>query len=286
MNGTEKILRVFPSTTKATPDDDLAVTRLPDMFDPYYEEVHVSITFTWDIPMGEMLASAWETRAKKVLLGGPAFGDPGEEFIPGRYLKPGYVITSRGCPNKCWFCSVWKREGKLRELEVKEGHIIQDDNFLACSREHQKKVFEMLSRQKHRPQFTGGLEAARFTRWHSHEFSKLNPEQVFFAYDNEEKYEALIEAGRNLSYHFRGGTKKFRCYVLCGYPKDTPTLAQERMVKTVRAGFWPCAMLYRPPEGIRRVADKTWHDFVFVWSNMAAMNNEVKKIAGGDVRWR
>ena len=49
------------------------------------------------------------------------------------YMKPGYVITSRGCPNRCWFCAVPKREGyQLRELPVTDGWIVADDNLLAA----------------------------------------------------------------------------------------------------------------------------------------------------------
>ncbi len=71
-------------------------------------------------------------------------------------MKKGYVITSRGCPNRCWFCAVPKREGgRLRELPVTDGWIITDDNFLACSAKHIDQVFAMLKRQPHRPQFTG-----------------------------------------------------------------------------------------------------------------------------------
>ena len=40
----------------------------------------------------------------------------GEAFTPGLYLKQGYTITSRCCYNHCWFCSVSKHEGALREL--------------------------------------------------------------------------------------------------------------------------------------------------------------------------
>ena len=69
--------------------------------------------------------------------------------MPGMYLKKGYVITSRGCPNRCWFCSVPRREGgRLRELPITEGNIVLDDNLLACSRQHIEAVFEMLGRQE------------------------------------------------------------------------------------------------------------------------------------------
>ena len=59
---------------------------------------------------------------------GPATGMCGEAFTPGLYLKHGYTITSRGCHNHCWFCSVPKREGTLRELPITDGWNILDDN--------------------------------------------------------------------------------------------------------------------------------------------------------------
>ena len=79
-------------------------------------------------------------------------------------MKKGYVITSRGCPNRCWFCAVPKREGyALRELPVIDGWIVTDDNLLACSDRHIKEVFDMLKRQPDRPQLVGVLEAKILT---------------------------------------------------------------------------------------------------------------------------
>ena len=153
-----KIARVFPRRTKATPDDPLAFTGpppkggLPDM-----EEVHVSVAFTYDMEKACQLAEQWMKLGVPVHMGGPAFNMPGGDFVPGMYLKKGYVITSRGCPNRCWFCSVPRREGgRLRELPITEGNIVLDDNLLACSRKHIEAVFDMLGRQKERPIFTGG----------------------------------------------------------------------------------------------------------------------------------
>ena len=107
----------------------------------------------------------------------------GEEFTPGLYLKHGYTITSRGCPNKCWFCSVWKRDGNIRELAIKDGWNVQDDNLLACSEGHIRAVFEMLKRQKRRAELTGGLEALRLRRWHVDLMKDAKIKQAFFAYD-------------------------------------------------------------------------------------------------------
>jgi hypothetical protein len=42
-----RLIRVFPRRTRATPDDDLARFGPPDLFDEA-DEVHVSVTFTYD----------------------------------------------------------------------------------------------------------------------------------------------------------------------------------------------------------------------------------------------
>jgi hypothetical protein len=124
-----RLIRVFPRKTKATPTDDLVrIGKGPDMFDEA-DEVHISVAFTWDLPLAEKLAREWRVVAP-VKIGGPALNEPGGDFVPGMYLKPGYVITSRGCPNRCWFCSVPKREGgEIRELPIKEGHNVLDEPY-------------------------------------------------------------------------------------------------------------------------------------------------------------
>ncbi|MEG6512391.1 hypothetical protein V6C32_10755 [Desulforamulus ruminis] len=136
--------------TNATPRDEYTFFDAPGMFLPPIDEVHVSVAFTYDMPKAEYLARQWEGVAP-VKLGGPAYDAPGGEFIPGMYLKKGYVITSRGCPNRCWFCRVPIREGgTIRELPVTEGNNVLDDNLLACSESHIREVFDMLKKQKFR----------------------------------------------------------------------------------------------------------------------------------------
>ena len=124
---------------------------------PDISEVHISVTFTYDMQKAERLADMWSATGLPVRMGGPAFCEPGGAFVPGRYLKYGYVITSRGCPNRCWFCSVPKREGGvLRELPITSGWNVLDDNLLACSEAHIRAVFAMLMQRQERPAFTGG----------------------------------------------------------------------------------------------------------------------------------
>jgi Histidine kinase-, DNA gyrase B-, and HSP90-like ATPase len=172
-----RLVRVFPRKTKATPDDALACFGPPDLL-AEADEVHVSVTFTYDKPAAECLAEQWRHVAP-VKIGGVAYGDRGEEFVPGRYIKPGYIFTSRGCPRRCWFCSVWKRDPVPRLLPIVEGWNVLDDNLLACPREHVEAVFAMLRRQNRRVEFTGGLEALSLQDYQVDLLASLTPQYVF-----------------------------------------------------------------------------------------------------------
>ena len=155
------LARVFPRRTRATPDDAYAFVGLPPAKLPEgITEVHISVSFSFDLEEAERLYEAWSKIAPRCAIGGPATGQRGEEFVPGKFLKKGYTITSRGCraENACWFCNAWRREGPVRELPVRPGRNILDDNLMASSESHIKKVFEMLEEQKklgHRTFFTG-----------------------------------------------------------------------------------------------------------------------------------
>lgn len=260
----DRVIRVFPRRTRATPDDlDVRVAVPPGLFDEA-AAVHVSVAFTYDLPLAERLARQWEA-VGSVEVGGPALGAAGGEFEPGRYLRAGYVITSRGCPNRCWFCEVWRREGPVRELPIREGYNVLDDNLLACSDDHVRAVFAMLGRVE----FTGGLEAARLRPWHAAALKELHPRVLFFVYDTPGDYEPLVEAGRLLvEAGFTRGSHQTRCYVLCGFPGDTMGAADERLRRTLAAGFTPMAMLYRAADGRR---DPAWGRFVREWVRPAIL---------------
>jgi hypothetical protein len=269
----KRIIRVFPRRVKkATPDDVLAiVNRRPELFDEA-DEVHVSVTFERDLPRAEELAKDWRAVAP-VRIGGPATGERGGDFEPGMYVKRGYVITSRGCPNRCWFCSVWKREGDaVRELPIRDGWNVLDDNLLACSDSHIRAVFDMLAKQPRNnpPQFTGGMEAKRLKPWHAAAMRKLRPKQVFFAYDTPDDLEPLREAGRiMLGAGFTVASHALRCYVLCGWKSDTEAAADKRMIQAMDAGFTPMAMAYQDKRG---KMGGGWAAFQRKWARVAIIH--------------
>jgi len=267
------IIRVFPRRTNATPDDDYAFYGEPPLFRPEANEVHVSCTFTYDRPLTEKLAKSWG-RFYPVKIGGPAFGDRGDEFIPGLYLKRGYVITSRGCDQKCWFCFAWKREGEIRELIINDGYNILDNNLLACSTEHCVRVFQMLARQKKRAVFSGGLDPKKIGRWAADHLTELNPLRVYLAYDTEDDKEPLAEAVKTLRKYGEWPYYQLSTYVLVGYPRDTFERATERLEFCLSLGIFPYAMLYRDDSG---KTELTWRRFQRGWIRPKIVATKLKQ---------
>ena len=272
-----KTARVFPRKTKASPDDGLAFFTPPPSELTEIDEVHVSVTFSYDMPKATYLAESWMKTGLTVHMGGPAFSTPGGDFIPGMYLKQGYIITSRGCTNRCWFCSVPAREGyHLRELPITEGWNILDDNLFACSEQHIKAVFDMLSRQPEKPIFTGGLEAKLFEPWHVDLLRESKTKRFYCAYDTLEDYEPLVVTGKLIQ---AGGitrqSHKACCYVLIGYHGDNFVAAEKRLLDTWAAGFVPYAMLYRNVDG---QTDSEWRKFQRLWVRPQILFSRLKEI--------
>lgn len=271
-----KRLRVFPRRTKATPDDSGVRIGTPELFDEA-DEIDISVTFTWDRAEGEALEKQWR-HIGTVQLGGPAYGDSRNGFTPGEYLKPGYVITSRGCNNRCSFCMAWRREGTLHELPIVEGYNVLDNNLLQCSESHIRAVFAMLRRQPERARFTGGLESALLLDWHVAELATLKPKLIYLAYDEPRDYEPLRkaaemldEAGLVTSGH------AVRAYVLCGYPDDSIESATRRMDETCALGIMPMAMLYRGEDGALPMRD--WQRFQREWARPSIIGAKMKGVS-------
>jgi len=256
------MIRVFPRKNNATPDDGFLTG--PPFEHIECDEVHVSCTFTEDRRKSEFLARQWETAGYTVKVGGPAYGDPGGDFVSGRYIKAGYTMTSRGCNNHCGFCYVWRREGGIREIPIVDGWNVLDSNLLQCSEEHIRAVFEMLNRQKQRPVFTGGLESALLKGWHVDLLKKVRTKQLYLAYDSPEDYEPLANAADMLAKAKVCGSHKRCCYVLVGYMDDTRPKALKRVKQVLALGLTPMAMLYRGDGGVR---DPEWVRFQATWAN-------------------
>lgn len=271
------IARVFPRKTEMTPTDENAFVGDPPLGCPQYDEIHISVCFTWDINKSHYLAAQWRFYGK-IKIGGPALSNSKGDFISGRYLKQGITITSRGCPNKCWFCLVPQRDGGTRELPIKPGHIVQDDNLLACSPKHIEAVFDMLKNQK-AIEFSGGLESSRVTPRIAEKLNKLRIYQIWLAYDTPEDEEPLQSAIENLKPFFN--RQQIRCYVLIGFPGDTIKKAETRLKRAWQIGTLPFAMRYRKPAKSFNHSfvfhDQAWNLLTRQWSRPAIIKSIMNK---------
>ena len=258
-----------------SPTDEHAYFDTPPMF-PKYDEVHISVTFTWDIERGIWLKKQWEGVCDVVKIGGVAFEAMGGDFVGNRYLKDGCVITSRGCPNRCSFCMVPDREGKLRELPIVEGNNIMDNNLTACSKPHIDKVFSMLEKQR-QIKFSGGIEARRITDYFIEQLRGIRLERLYLAFDNALSEKPLIKAVNKLKKYFR--REMLGCFVLIGWDENgTETIekARARLVRAWEIGVMPYAMLYQPRNFIKY--SREWKRFQRSWILPPIIKAMMKKV--------
>ena len=287
-----KIIRVFPRKTSYTPDDDYVfIGEPPGLFVPDHDEVHISCVFTWDKPFCEYLKFQWEAHTDKpVKIGGPAYINTSwlhqtarraasalrlphtKSFTPGMYVKHGIVFTSRGCNNKCPWCCVKKREGRLIELPIVEGNIIQDNNFLQCSQEHKIRVFEMLKTQKGIC-FKGGLQANLIDEHFLENITQLSIKELWLSCDTDNALPGFLEATEKL--RAAGYTREhIHCYVLIGDDMDAN---EQRLQAVYNAGAMPFAQLYQPISDSKLEYSAEWRKFLRKWSRPAATKAHVER---------
>lgn len=266
------MIRVFPHRNKWTPTDELTFIGEPPMFRPGNRliPVRVSATFTWHKAEAERIAAAWASFYDDVQVGGPAYGDPGGEFVPGRFLKEGCTITSRGCPKRCGWCVVPRREGAVRELPIKPGWIVQDNNLLACSEPHIRAVFDMLRTQNRAAFFNGGLDKHYLKDWHRDLFDSIKIGELWFACDTANDMPALEKASRILD---GISIEKRRCYTMIGYQGETIVDAERRLERVYELGFLPFCQLFQPDE--TKTYSEDWRRLHRKWSRPAAYRKKL-----------
>lgn len=272
------VIRVFPDRTKWTPDDEWAFVGHPPFFRPGNRStpVMVSVVFTWLRARAERIAESWRMYYDDVRVGGPAYDDPGGEFIPGRFLKHGCTITSRGCPKKCGWCKVPFSEGALRELAIKPGWIVQDNNLLACSEKHTRAVFDMLREQGRRIYFNGGLDKHFLKPWHREVFDSIPIGELWFACDTADDLAWLERIGGILD---GIPQRKLRCYTMIGYDGETLAEAERRIERVFEMGFMPFTQLYQPPTAMMptKVYAADWKAVMKKWCRPAAYMGAMKE---------
>jgi len=266
MNG---VIRVFPRQTSYTPTDDMVFIGMPPgpWLMPEHKEVHVSCTFTWDRAYCKELAYQWEgATTKPVKLGGPAFGSLADGFTPGMYIKKNIIFTTRGCNYNCSYCNVPNAEGKLRELPVHPGNVIQDNNFLQASRTHKDKVFDMLRTQRGIC-FKGGLTSALIDSHFIENITSLRISELWLACDSDNELPELKTAVGRLT---KAGFNRriIKCYALVYGDVERD---EARLQEIYHAGAMPMAMLYRDFTDTKTMYNKDTEAWARQWIRPAAI---------------
>ena len=271
------ILRVFPTRNSYTPDDAMVCIGEPPLILPEHDEIHISCTFTWDKSYCEHLAYQYEGRSNKPMkLGGVAYGSPSENFVQGLYIKKNIIFTSRGCNNNCPWCCVPKTEGRFKELPISVGNVIQDNNFLQCSKQHKEKVFDMLRTQKSIC-FKGGLEPDLIDDHFVSLLSDLGHHKVkelWLACDTEAR---LPEFERGCKMLAKAGftREKIHCYVL-SYGRNREK-DEQRARQVYAAGAMPFVQLYRDFSETKTEYSADWNRWARMWQRPAATRAHMEK---------
>lgn len=261
MDADRDLIRVFPVRTDHTPIDNMSFVGLPPKnmyFDPWIR-VAISITFTWHISEGVKLWHEWKKYFYNVSIGGPAFKQPCNGFMPERFVRAGVTFTSRGCIRKCpWCYEVY--EGGLKEINpIAPGYILWDPNLFQCSDKHIREVFKMLQKQSNPAIFAGGLDFRLFNEWHINLFQTIKIGKLYFAIDT---LEILKIAERKVKLLQNKPSAWRNVYVLCGF-QETLKEAKNKVKNIKNLGLIPKVMLYQ---------NDNWKHYTEDWLNLKNEN--------------
>lgn len=231
-----------------------------------FDRVCLSVLFSWDLPWTARLANWVTALGKAVEVGGPAAElnaawieeQAGVTPWRGRHPcdqvrldRPRMTWTSRGCPNRCPFCAVWRLEGDLVELDEAEWQpapLVMDNDFLACSPAHQERVLRRLAGMT--IDFNQGLDAHLYGPGFRRLLQRcgVRLRAWRFAYDGPADWPAVERALLDLR---RAGVdwRIVRVYLLYDY-REPPEEAVERAERIIgsreRPQGCPWPMAYKP----------------------------------------
>ena len=193
--------------------------------------------------------------------------------IEDKWKDFSFVFTTRGCPNRCAYCAVWKLEPKIWINENWKEHIdlskpyvmISDNNLSAQPVEHIEEICKFLIANKKKVCFDNGFDCKHITP----RLAKLMAQLKFvrsgmrLAFDRIEEDGVFQKAVKMLK---EAGVKSdaLMAYVLFNFT-DTPKEAIYRMEECIKLKVRPYPQCYTPLNSISRkipYIGKYWTDTV------------------------
>lgn len=239
---------------------------------PQEDLVFLSIVFTWHLQAARTRAVWRSGQGYRVLAGGPAVYAMPEMMVDVAGIvdawpkalplhNPDATFTTRGCPNRCGFCTVPRIEGPFRELSSWEWQpkpVICDNNFLASSRRHFDEVIDRLKSWRARNpcpprtiDFNQGLDAALLKPYHAHRLAELQP-MARLAWDHVNQ-ETLIHHAYGLLRKAGFHPRAIGIFALIGYDDD-PDDAAYRLQSIANLPAQPFPMRYQPLDALDKSA--------------------------------
>ena len=235
-----------------------------------YRAIYSSKVFTFT-PEAEL--------PKEAILGGTGYGSPWRLSDGVEHTCPDYALygstfsqgfLTRGCPNKCGWCIVPRKEGEIRahaDIEEFARHpevVLMDNNVLA--HDHGIMQIEKMARLGLKVDFNQGLDARRIDDGIARRLAALKWKMPLrLACDQRGQMEAVQRAVKFLRYHNCTPTRFF-VYVLVKDIED----ALERVMFLKGLGLDPFAQPYRdfntnaePTQEQRRFARWVNHKAIF-----------------------
>jgi len=165
-----------------------------------------------------------------------------------------YVFTSRGCPNKCAYCLVWRIEDKrwinkkwesLIDLS-KPRIMISDNNLSSLNKEHVYDVISFIEKHNKKVLFNNGFDCKHITDDLSKELAKIKyvPGGMRIAFDRIKEDGVFQKATESL---LNAGVSKnsILSFVLFNFD-DHPQDAYYRARVCADYGIRPYPQYYRP----------------------------------------
>ncbi len=257
----------------------------PGFFDVEYDHVFITTLFTYN--SGIVLDAIREARkyysAERIIVGGiyaslmpkhlaentdvlifPGYSRKLDAVVPdfslNRYLeKPwsnySYVFTTRGCPNKCAYCGVWRmespniwvnRDWKKAVVDCLPNVLLSDNNLTASPMKHIREVTGYLMDKRKKVLIDSGIDCKRVTPEIAKEFGKLlysDRVGLRIAFDRIEEDGIFQRAVEMLAKHT--AKSHILAFVLFNF-MDTPQEAQYRMLECKKLGIRFYPELYKP----------------------------------------
>ncbi|MBO8161366.1 MAG: radical SAM protein [Thermosipho sp. (in: Bacteria)] len=198
-------------------------------------------------------------KADKIIKGGTAYGldnklpDEIENMYPDYELygikDVAYGFLTRGCPRKCDFCIVSKKEGNksIKVADLKQFWNSQreikllDPNLLACK--DRLELLDQLIESKAWIDFTQGLDIRLMTDEVIDKIKQIKIKMIHFAWDREKDSDIIIKNLINFKKKTGIEMRKTRVYVLTNFDTDFE-FDLYRIYKLKELNYDPYVMIY------------------------------------------